>query len=347
VTEEGTFPPNYVIGGDMKTTHRAILGAMALAFLVAGCGSEPVAVDRPDAQFAKGAERVMWRVPGDFADIQAAMNDPAVMDGHVIKGGPDEVAGAFVTKAVSIQGVGDALINTGPMHPAGLSMGFRMLAGSDGATIEHLTFEVDLAIMNGDAVHDDTVSHNTFLNTIQAVSQWGGSGWTISHNEIIDLRSRNGGGIGILVGARWGGVIEDNLISHNKINGTLHVWEKDGGGYAGTGVVLYADFRYGWPGAESINNNQIVQNKINLISDTPEVVDVTALELTDARDDLNADPVIFDNAIGLNDTRGTAVGLVLTPENLGESNVISGNLTIDVPNRGHGAHPSLFGPGGH
>jgi hypothetical protein len=81
------------------------------------------------------------------------------------------------------------------------------------------------------------------------------------------------------------------------------------------------------------------------VSDTPDVVDVAAFELTDSRDDPDADPypVIFDNAIGFNDFRGTALQIALTPAELEDWNYISRNLGN---NRGHGEHPSLFGPGG-
>ena len=158
---------------------------------------------------------------------------------------PGEHAGALVSKAVEIKGEGGAIINTGPTHPAGLSQGFRLDTGSDGATISHLTFTVDLAIMNGAAVSDVTVTQCSFENTIQAVSNWRGSGWEISHNQITDLRTRNGGGIGILVADYSGGFVEDNVVSHNKIMGVLHVDPGDGGGYDGSGIVLYADFRWG------------------------------------------------------------------------------------------------------
>ena len=75
-------------------------------------------------------------------------------------------------------------------------------------------------------------------------------------------------------------------------------------------------------------------------------VDVVAFELTDTRDDITADPfpVIFDNAIGFNDFRGTEVQIAITPAELADYNVISRNLG---DNRGHGLHPKLFGPGGN
>jgi len=139
----------------------------------------------------------VWYVPGDFASIQEAIDDPDVMDGDTIRVGPGNFAGALIDKSVTIKGEENAVIDSGPMHPAGLSYGFRLLAGSDDATLSHLTFdEVDLAIMNGDAVNGVTVTHCRFNSAIQAVSNWRGSGWEISHNTITDLRTCNGGGIG-------------------------------------------------------------------------------------------------------------------------------------------------------
>ncbi|MHC4324182.1 MAG: right-handed parallel beta-helix repeat-containing protein [Planctomycetota bacterium] len=283
-----------------------------------------------------------WHIPDDFLTIQEAIDSPEVAEGDTIIVAPGNHAGALVDKSVEIKGEDGAVINDGPMHPAGLSMGFRLLAGSDGATISHLGFTVDLAIMNGDAVDYITVRNCTFTNTIQAVSNWRGSGWQISHNVITDLRTRSGGGIGIIIADYSGGVVESNVVSHNKISGTLHVDPADGGGYAGSGIVLYADFRWTRTGAEAIKNNAVIKNKVSLVSDTPEVVDVWAFELTDTRDDPGLGPVLFDNSIGFNDFRETTNHIALTPSELDEANDISRNLG---DNRGHGLHPSVFGAG--
>jgi hypothetical protein len=285
----------------------------------------------------------VWYVPGDFATIQDAIDDSDVVDGDTIRVRPGNFAGALVTKSVTIKGEDLTVIDDGPVHSSGLIQGFRLLAGSDGTTLSHLTFEVDLVIMNGAAVNDVTVTHCRFNNAIQAVSNWRGSGWEISHNTITDLRTRNGGGIGILIGdylATPQGV-KDNVVSHNKITGVLHVAQNDCGGYNGSGIVLYADFRWGMPGAIEISDNRVVQNEVSLTSDTPGVVDVVAIELTDSRDDDTVDPVILDNSIGFNDFRGTVLQIALTPEGLEDCNDISRNLGN---NRGHGLHPSLFSP---
>lgn len=279
-----------------------------------------------------------------YTTIQGAVDDAVA--GDEIKVCSGEYAGALVDKQVTITGAGDVVINGGPAHSSGLIQGFRFLTGSDGSEISHLTFAVDLVIMNGEAVDDVSIHHNTFLNAIQAVSDWRGNGWNISHNKIVDLRTQCGGGIGILVGDYSGGTVEGNVVSHNTIEGTLHVSEGDCGGYDGSGIVLYADFRYGGAGAEAIRDNFVEYNSVSLVSDNSDVVDVNAFELTDTRDDVSANPypVIFDNAIGFNDWRGTANQTLITPADLENSNTISRNLG---ENRGHGAHPSAFDPGGN
>lgn len=284
-----------------------------------------------------------WQVPGDFATIQDAVNSPAVMAGDTITVGPGNHAGALLTKSLEIKGSGNAVINSGPLHPAGLVQGFRLFTGSDGAVISNLQFEVDLAIINADPVHDVTVSHNTFINAIQAVSAWRGSDWTISHNDIQDLRTRCGGGIGILIGDYSAGTVTGNVVSHNKISGTLHVSPGDCGGYDGTGIVIYADFRFGRIGTTAITENYVTHNEVSLTSDNPSLVDVVAFELTDTRDNPNAVPypVIFDNAIGFNDFRGTQWQISITPADLENHNSLSRNLGS---NRGHGLHPSVFSP---
>ena len=282
-----------------------------------------------------------WRVPGDFATIQDAVNSPSVADGDRILVGPGSFAGALIDKPVRIEGRGRATISSGPSHPSGMSQGFRLLAGSDGTTISHLRFTVDLAIIAGADTTSVTVTQNTFTNPVQGVSAWRASGWEITHNEITGLRTNCGGGIGILVGDYSGGSVTDNVVSHNRISGTLHVADGDCGGYNGSGIVVYADYRWGRLGATQIAFNRFVKNDVALVSDNATVVDVVAFELTEASDAPLPAHVIHDNAIGFNDFRGTEMQIVLSPEELGDVNAISRNLG---ENRGRGLHPSAFGP---
>lgn len=288
--------------------------------------------------FSLPAAAADWSVPRDFATIQAAIDSPDVADGGRILVGPGSFAGALVTKSVHIQGVGRAVISSGPLHPSGLVLGFRLFNGSGGTTISHLRFTVDLPVINATfhKVDDVTVTQNTLVNPVQGISNWLGSGWEITQNEFADLRTRCGGGIAILVGDYTGGVVTDNVVSHNRISGTVHVSPGDCGGYSATGIVIYADFRWGAPGALHIAHNRVVKNHIALTSDTPSVVDVVALELTEAEDPDPLTHVIHDNAVGFNDLRGTTLQIALTPIDLDTVNALSRNLG---ENRGHGLHP--------
>jgi len=288
------------------------------------------------AKPGKGAK--VCHLPDDYTTIQDAIEDTECVKIIV---GSGEWDGALVDRPVEITSEGNAIINNGPAHSSGLIQGFRLLAGSDGTIISHLQFEVDFPVMNGEGVDNVTISHNSMINSIQGVSNWVGSNWSINHNDIRDLRTRCGGGIGILVGSFTGNSANDNVISHNDISGTLFVDPNDCGGYNGTGIVLYADYRWGRNGGP-LTGNRVVNNKVSLVSDTPDLVNVVAIELTDTRDDENIHDIV-GNAIGFNDLRGTTEQIALTPSNLDESNDISRNLG---DNRGHGLHPSLFGPGG-
>jgi hypothetical protein len=283
-----------------------------------------------------------WRVPGDFATIQDAVASPSVADGDRILVGPGLFAGALIDKPVHIQGQGrTTTIASGPDHSSGMSQGFRLLAGSDGTTITRLRFTVDLAVIAGADTTNVTVSQNTFVSPVQGISAWRASGWEITHNDITDLRTSCGGGIGILVGDYNGGSVTDNVVSHNRIHGTLRVADDDCGNYNGSGIVVYADYRWGRLGSTQIAFNRIVKNDISLTSDNPSLVDVVALELTEASAAPLAAHVIHDNAIGFNDCRGTTLQVVLSPEDLADVNSISRNLG---ENRAKGLHPSAFGP---
>ena len=309
-------------------------------FIYFGC--QEVTPTDPATKLDKPGSK--WYVPGDFVTIQEAIDDAEVMPGDIIMVSPGNHLGAFVDKSLTIKGEEGVVINGGPAHGSGLIMGFRLRAGSDGSKISHLTFTTDLSIMNGAAVNDVTVTQCTFLNSIQAISNWTGKGWNISHNKITDLRTKDGGGIGILVADWSGGSVSENVVSHNTISGTLYVDPNDGGGYAGSGIVIYADFRWGWAGASAITNNSVTYNSRSVVSDNPTVVDINAFELTESYYP-NAHPglpyVVIGNSIGFNDFRGTTNQILLSPGDLEGVNTISRNLG---DNRGQGLHPSVFNP---
>jgi hypothetical protein len=223
------------------------------------------------------ANAATWGVPADFPNIQDAIDSTLVIDGDRIMVGPGNHYGALVDKAVEIKGEDGAVIDSGPLlysfmpcDTIVLDTGFFFAGGGagSGATISHLKFEGPAFPVFSRGADDVTVAHCTMINPIQGVTNWAGSRWEISHNVITDLRSANGGGIGILVGVPRAvqGTVSDNVVSHNKISGTLHVSSCDGGGYCGTGIVLYADYRSG-EGPKIVTKTRVVKNKVSLVSD--------------------------------------------------------------------------------
>jgi hypothetical protein len=302
------------------------------------------------------ANAVTWNVPGDYATIQDAIDSPDVMEGHTILVGPGNHYGALVTKAVEIKGEGGAVINDGPAHSSGLIQGFRLLAGSDGATITHLGFVgVDLAIMNGAAVDEVTVDHCTFTSPIQGISNWNGQGWSITHNVINGLRTRNGGGIGIFVGTyTLLSTANNSLIAHNKITGQVIAPCGEHGGYSTPGIALMSDGRQDPAGP--LTGNRIIKNKISLELVLPDPTTCTTcsiipnemvcvgIELTDYALYTSTSPDLTGNKVGFNDVRGViGIPIALNPDDtVANENAISRNLGDDANNRGHGLHPKAL-----
>ena len=292
-----------------------------------------------------------WDVPGDFTTIQKAIDSIEVKEGHTIVLGPGNYVGANITKSVKIDGKNEAIITNGPINSYGVAQGLVLIDGSSGTKIRHLKFNVDLAVMNADSVNDVTIEHCEFKDAVQAISNRGGDRWNITHNIIDNIRTKRieitqlgqtivgyGGGIGILTSDRSGGTANNNVIAYNKITGTLKVADGDPGGYSGNGILLLADFRNSYDGAEDIKENKVVKNKVHLTSDTPDAVDAVAIALVEA-DNTTGKNIIHDNVIGFNDFRETATQIFLSPSTLEDTNQISRNLG---DNRGKGLHPSKF-----
>ncbi len=291
--------------------------------------------------FTSSAYAKSWGVPRDFATIQEAIDDASVEDGDTIMVGRGNHAGATVTKAVKLISRCGAVINSGPLlttfQPCGtivLNIGFKFGFAGDpkgsGAMISGFMFK-DIAFPVFSRGADDvTVIRCKMIDPIQGVTNWAGTGWIVCDNIIKDLRSANGGGIGILVGDSTGGAgvtggkVTCNMVLNNKIFGTLHVAPCDAGGYDGTGIVLFADWRYGRSGALGIENNVIIKNKVSLKSDNPSVVDVNAIELTEAENPGNI--VITGNKICFNNLCKTKSKIVLSPEDLDSVNQIHNNF---------------------
>jgi hypothetical protein len=289
---------------------------------------------------AGSAGAAVWQVPGvsptGFPTIQAAIDSSTVHDGDVIDVASGRRLGATVTKAVTIRGVGAATIVGGPFVNALGSGGFLFPGGGQGsgATITGLSFlGVAFPVFSRGADYV-SVTDNEMLGPVQGVTNWAngtwGNGWDISRNVITGLRTSCGGGFGILIGDYAGGIVSDNLIAGNTVQGAVRVRPDDCGGYNAPGVVLYADFRRVGDLGATIRNNRVMKNRVYITSTEPALVTVAGVELSDTRDD----PLLIEitaNAVVYNDLRGMDVPVSLTPNELEPANVIQGNITGPLP----------------
>jgi len=179
-------------------------------------------------------------VPEDHATIQLAVD--AASPGDKINVGPGQWCGATIDKRLDLFGQGNPTIIgcAGSPNLAGvLRIGFSLPdAGASGTTIRHFVFDgqgasnanfdpLSFAVFARDA-SDVTIEQNIIAGTIQAITNTGGSGWTVNHNKIQDFSvlacdgTFCGGGVGIVFQERAGTVRQtDNAAMFNQISGVI------------------------------------------------------------------------------------------------------------------------------
>ena len=284
-----------------------------------------------------------WRVPEHFPTIQEAIDSPAVLPGHKIVVDPGEWHGATVTKGVEFVGEEGATIVRGPVEVAGsLQVGFYFpgdYAGS-GATIRGFTFqgvpqpdrEVDDGYLDfpiySHRADDVTVKDNVMGDSLQAITNWHGSGWKIYNNTIEGLWVLGGGGIGIFVGSRDGPQANGNFIDSNEVAASI---EADSLDYDTAGICLMSDARYGQPGGP-VQSNTILQN-VAAVTATYEgnpTETGIGVELTDIGwVPGNGEPYVKGNVVKLNALEESTVPLALNPPELAEHNDI--DIVLPTP----------------
>ncbi len=195
------------------------------------------------------------RVPQSYGTIQAAVD--AAHRGDTIEVAPGRYCGATLDRAVHLVGHGQPVIvgcADGPALSGGERIGFFLpgTAGDNpasGSSIEGFVFDgrglsqtdlepLALGVLArfADRVQ---VSRNTFLGTIQAVTNTAGDAWVIAGNRIVDLTLFDctgalcEGGDGIVLGIARDGLAtaggpgdpanrpERNVVIDNRISGAI------------------------------------------------------------------------------------------------------------------------------
>lgn len=166
------------------------------------------------------AAAATWTVPTDHPSLQQAVDAAAEGDQIVLEAGAH--CGATLRRRVAIVGKPGAVIvgcARGPKLFGDLRVGVLIDGAGErhrasGSLITGVTFD-GAEVSDGDVrplafgvwasfADDVVVTRNQFLGTVQAVTNTGGDGWTITHNVIRDLTlftcpGRCGGGAGIVV----------------------------------------------------------------------------------------------------------------------------------------------------
>jgi parallel beta-helix repeat protein len=264
----------------------------------------------------------------DYATIQTAVDDADPCD--LITCDAGTYAGAIVNKDVTISGAlgGGSVITSGVAYKDGSSLttAFRLDSDADGTEINDFTinnnqgadFYFAVFARGADNVTIDSLEVN---DTVQGITNWGGSGWTITNNTVIDTVAAGGGGIAIFLGATPPSyrTCSDNLVQYNVINATATAED-----YSCPGICLCLDLRYGaydgLNGTEDISGNQILNNTITASGANNGVGIEVGTILGDSEEDPDrTDPVkiaaimaaaaVHDNMVQENTADGADMGI--------------------------------------
>lgn len=198
--------------------------ALALVVVAATCGA---------------ASAATLSVPEDFATIQEAVD--AAEPGDRIRVGPGSWCGATVAKPVRLEGHGKPTIVgcAAPTLDGGpLRVGFLLSAGASGAQVRGFVFDgrgvsnhntdpLAFAVFARGA-DDVVIEHDVVMGSVQALTNTGGGGWQVDHNDIVDLTAFTcdgfcGGGSAIVFQQRVANAARavGNSAEHNSISGAV------------------------------------------------------------------------------------------------------------------------------
>lgn len=289
--------------------------------------------------FAGASSAAVWTVGkgagNDFATIQQANNSTQVHAGDIVQLSPGNFAGALITKLLDIRGTRSdtgfkSKITSGPAIPGGAgSAGLLFLVtmgdggGSSVRDIKFTNLEFPIYSIGTNNV---AIADNFFLNSVQAVSIWEGTGWIVLGNTINNLRSLCGGGIGIIVGSRDGAATSGNEVTGNLVQGLL---TDDGTctDYVGAGVAVVADFRSGQLGGP-VTGNAVFDNLVTIKKKrNKQTVGVQGIQLSQLGFATGDPLTVTNNTVRVNDLSKLVAGLEIgvVPSDLSPLNTITQN----------------------
>jgi len=190
--------------------------------------------------------------------------------------------GAIIDKEVVIDGAdgGASVVTSGVPYKSGsgLTTAFRLDAGADNTEIRNFTIQCDQASsfyfgVFSRGVDDVIVDSLTVNDSVQGITNWGGSNWEITNNDLSDTVAAGGGGIAIFLGARptdhpvcSGNLVQDNVMSSASTEA----------GYTSPGIFFGLDARGktipdDLSGSEDVSYNRIIENTISGTGNTNEV----------------------------------------------------------------------------
>ena len=255
-----------------------------------------------------------------FDTIQGAVD--AASDGNSISVADGNYVGAVLDKDVTLIGANPAesVISTGVPYKAGsgLLTAFRLDGGADGAEIRNFVLDCNrndsffFAVFSRNA-NDVVIDSLTVNKPVQGISNWGGSNWQITNNQLNETEAAGGGGIAILVGANAGyPTAQGNVIKNNMMTPAATAPD-----FTCPAVCLCLDLRYGgyesMTGNEDVSYNQISKNEIIGTGLGNEVgVEVGVIGVSDDPNKIAATlGMVHDNLVTANIIDNTDLGVYL------------------------------------
>lgn len=265
-----------------------------------------------------------WRVPGDFPNIQSALDNAELREGDTIQVGPGEFAGAVITRSVALIAQTNTVISSPATNSVTPGVGFLFPGNGlgSGSVIQGFQFtNLNLPILSLGA--DDVVVYQNILRSPQQgitslggtnATPMGGRGnrWIIAQNEIHQPSA-----YGILLEEVVGNELSGNIIIRNAVLATNDPAASTN--FTVTGIAMIGNANAG--AGSAFRNNSIVYNQVSLTNNNPTMPPIGILILLQNANTNSATNAISGNLIARNDLNA-AQPIYFEPAGLEEANRI-------------------------